>query len=426
MPAVDHSDALVHRRRRANRRLLCLSFAPLLATVAAVSGPQAVAHAGTGTRFSGSYSNAAGTRSYLGYVPSTYHAGTAVPLVVALHGCTETADAFRQLTQTDNLAETRNFIVVYPEQPSSANYMSCWNWFNPKDQQRGSGEPSLIAGITGWVQQHYSVDPNRTYVMGLSAGGAMASVMGATYPDLYAAIGVGSGIEYGATGIQYVAGIGGTDPTQAGQAAFRAMGSHAREMPALIFHGGKDAIVPVINANNLVRQWLTTADWADDGRIDGSIPASPSQTLNQRTPSGRSYTVAKYVDGHGQELLQYWLEPDMAHAWSGGCGCAQYADPSGPDETRAMYDFFVNHPMPSSKVPSPPGPTFPPLPVTFPPLPTTFPGLSALPGLPTLPGLSGLTGLLPTLPGLSSLTGLLSSLPGLLTFPGLSTFPVLQ
>jgi poly(hydroxyalkanoate) depolymerase family esterase len=426
MPSPDHVDATVRGRRGGTRRLLCLSSAPLLAIVAAVSGQQAVAHAAAvpGAHFSGSYTNAAGTRSYLGYVPSTYRTGTAVPLVVALHGCTETADSFRQLAQTDNLAEARNFLVVYPEQSQSANYMRCWNWFNPQDQQRGSGEPSLIAGITGWVQQHYTVDPNRVYVMGLSAGGAMASVMGATYPDLYAAIGVGSGVEYGATAVQYVAGWGGTDPAQAGEAAYRAMGVHAREMPALIFQGGKDTTVPVINASNLVRQWQTTADWADDGRgNDGSVPALPTQTLNQRAPSGRSYTVAKYVDGHGQELLQYWLVPDMVHAWSGGCGCAQYADPSGPDETRAMYDFFVNHPMSSNRVSTSPGlPKLTGLPV-LPGLPA-LPGLGSLPGLPALPGLPKLPGL-PAFPGLPALAGL-PAFPGLSTFPGLLTFPWLQ
>ncbi|HEY2706065.1 MAG TPA: PHB depolymerase family esterase [Candidatus Dormibacteraeota bacterium] len=394
-----------------------------MAILAAVSVPQGVAHAGAvpGTSFSGSYSNAAGTRAYLGYVPSSYHAGTPVPLVVALHGCTQTADGFRQLTQMDSLAASRNFIAVYPEQPSSANYLQCWNWFNSQDQQRGSGEPALIAGITQWVEQHYTVDPRRVYVMGLSAGGAMASVMGATYPDLYAAIGVGSGIEYGATGIQYVAGFGGLDPTQAGTMAYRAMGAHARAMPALIFHGGQDTTVPVINATDLVRQWLTTADLADDGRAnDGSIPASPAQTLNQQSPGGVPYTVAKYVDGHGQELLQYWLVPSMAHAWSGGCACQPYASPSGPDETRAMYDFFVNHPMPASGVSTPPATTPPVLP-SIPGLPSLpgLPTLTGLPGLPTLPGLTAIPGL-PTLPSLSALSGL-PALSGLFALPGLST-----
>jgi poly(hydroxyalkanoate) depolymerase family esterase len=291
----------------------------------------------SGHYFSGSYVGAAGTRTYLGYAPSGYKQGTALPLVVALHGCTQSADTLRQQTKFDNLAEAKNFIVVYPEQPSSANPMSCWNWFNPADMQRGAGEPAIIAGITDWVQQHYTVDAQRTYIAGFSAGAAMAAVMGATYPDRYAAIGVGSGIQYGGSNL---------DPVQAGQNAYKAMGSFARPMPTIIFHGGQDKIVPVANADKLVKQWQTTADLADDGAVNGTIPAAPVKTLSQQSAGGQAYTVNRYDDGHGVEFVQYWLVPDMDHAWSGGCACTAYSDPAGPDETAAMYEFFASHPMP--------------------------------------------------------------------------------
>ena len=165
----------------------------------------------------------------------------------------------------------------------------------------------------------------------------MADVMGATYPDKYAAIGIGSGIQYGGESI---------DPAQAGQRAYQAMGSYARPMPTLIFHGGKDTTVPVANADKLVRQWQTTADLADDGTINASIPAAPVKTASQQSEGGRAYTVNRYEDGHGEEFVQYWLVPDMSHAWSGGCSCTAYSDPAGPDETVAMYDFFAGHPMP--------------------------------------------------------------------------------
>jgi poly(hydroxyalkanoate) depolymerase family esterase len=287
-------------------------------------------------RFSGSYSNAAGTRSYQGYLPSSYRAGTPLPLVVVLHGCTQSADAIRSLTQFDKLAEAEHFIVVYPEQPQSANYLHCWNWFLPTDMQRGTGEPSIIAGITQRVGQRYSVDPARTFVAGFSAGGAMTAIMGATYPDLFASVGIGSGLQYGGP---YV------DPVKAGEQAYHAMGGQARDVPAVIFHGGKDTTVPVADAQQLLQQWRTTADWADDGALNGSIPAAPASTVQRQAPSGRPYTVSDYVDGQGKELAQYWLVPDMNHAWSGGCSCAQYSDPTGPDETRAMYDFFLQHPM---------------------------------------------------------------------------------
>jgi poly(hydroxyalkanoate) depolymerase family esterase len=304
----------------------------------------AMASAESSSLTTGSYTNAAGTLAYQLYVPSTYKAGTAVPLVVALHGCTESADQFRTLSRFDDVAEAKGFIVVYPEQSKSANQITCWNWFKTEHLSRDAGEPSLIAGITSWVQQHYTVDSHRTYVAGLSAGGAMASVMGATYPDLYAAIGVGSGCEY--TAGAACAGYQSADPEQAGQRAYKAMGAHARPMPFVIFQGDKDTTVPPINAEQDVRAGQVTADWADDGAQNGSVPTLPTKTVNGQVPGGRSYTTKYYSDGHGHELAQLWMVHGMGHAWSGGNPAESYADPTGPNESAAMYDFFESHPAP--------------------------------------------------------------------------------
>jgi poly(hydroxyalkanoate) depolymerase family esterase len=267
-----------------------------------------------------------------------------VPLVVVLHGCTQSPDIMRQLTRFDQLAESKGFIAVFPEQPQSANSTKCWNFFQDAHIHRGSGEPSLIAGITGWVKQHYTVNPQRVYVAGLSAGGAMASVMGATHPDLYAAIGVGSGCSYASTAA--CAGYQSADPAKTGLAAYAEMGERARPMPVIAFQGDMYTTVPPINADQLIRQWQLTADVADDGTANGSIPGAPKETLKGQVPGGRSYTVRNYVDAQGRELMQYWLVNGMPHAWSGGCSCQSYSDPTGPDETAAMYSFFVNHPMP--------------------------------------------------------------------------------
>ena len=296
-----------------------------------------------GSLVSGSYTNAAGTRKYEVYVPSRYKAGTPLPLLVALHGCTESIDVFRQLTALDKLAESAGFIVVFPGQTPSANSQGCWNWFSQANMQRGAGEPSVIAGITQTIQQRYSVDKKRTYVLGFSAGGAMATVMGATYPDLYAAVGSGSGCEY--NGLPCV-GAPGPDPVTSGQAAYKAMGSHARRMPVIVFQGDADTTVVPANADRIVREWQVTDDWADDGSSNGSIPLAPISTSNNRAAGGRSYTVTTYGDGHGGELIQYDVVHGMNHAWSGGCACEQYADPAGPNESQAMLDFFLRHPMP--------------------------------------------------------------------------------
>jgi poly(hydroxyalkanoate) depolymerase family esterase len=297
-----------------------------------------------GKSFSGTFTGAGASLEYTGYVPSTYKAGSAVPLVVALHGCTESADQFRQLTRWDQLAEAKGFIVVFPQQSANNNQQKCWNFFQTASMQRDAGEPALIAGITRWVQAHYTVDARRTYVNGLSAGGAMSSVMAATYPDLYAAAGIGSGCEYAATAT--CAGYKSSDPVQAGKQAYSAMGSHARVMPVILFEGDKDTTVPPVNAQQLVQQWQITDDLADDATANGSIPVQATSVVPGQVPNGHAYTVTTYSDGAHAELIQSWLVAGMGHAWSGGCSCAQYADPAGPDETALMYAFFVNHPMP--------------------------------------------------------------------------------
>jgi poly(hydroxyalkanoate) depolymerase family esterase len=313
--------------------------------VAAAALPAVVAAQATAASLTtGSYTNSAGTLAYRLYVPSTYSAGTAVPLVVALHGCTETADQFRQLSGFDDLAAARGFIVVYPEQSKTANQLSCWNWFKGEHVSRGAGEPSLIAGITDQVRQHYTIDAHRTYVTGLSAGGAMAAVMAATYPDVYAAVGVGSGCEY--TAGAPCAGYRSDDPEKAGQRAYQAMGAHARVVPFIVFHGDQDTTVPPINAEQQVRAGQVADDWADDGAENGSIPVAPTSTVAGQVPGGRSYTVEHYSDGQGHELAQFWLVHGMGHAWSGGNAAVSYADPAGPNESAAMYDFFVAHPAP--------------------------------------------------------------------------------
>ena len=327
-------------RLRAGRALGCALTVAVIALHATAAGAQPAA----GRLTTQTYTNAAGSRSYELYVPAGYRPGTPMPLVVALHGCTQTADKFRQLTRFDALADAKGFIVVYPEQPSSKNYLSCWNWFQQQHMQRGAGEPSLIAGITAQVQKQYTVDAHRSYVTGLSAGGAMAEVMAATYPDVYAAVGVASGCEYGAGAA--CAGYQSADPEQAGRQAYQAMGSQARQVPFIVVQGDADTTVPPINSQQLVREDLVEADLADDGVENGSVPRTPTQVVQAQAPGGRSYTVSHYSDGHGHELGQYVVVHGMGHAWSGGDASQQYADPTGPDASAAMYAFFMSHPAP--------------------------------------------------------------------------------
>lgn len=283
------------------------------------------------------------------YIPSGYQSGTPVPLVVMLHGCTQDPDQFATGTEMNNYAEQNNFIVVYPDQPSSSHQNKCWHWFDPAHQSRGSGEPAVIAGIVNEVESDYSIDSSRVYVAGLSAGAAMSVIMGATYPDMFATIGVGSGLEYKAATSELAAWTammqGGPDPVQQGNAAYDAMGSYTRVVPVIVFHGTSDYIVYPVNGHQVISQWAQTNDRASDGSDDNNIDDTADQTINGQVPNGRSYTEYVYKDSsNGAVVMEKYMVNGMGHAWSGGNSAGSYTDPQGPKASQLMWNFFKSHP----------------------------------------------------------------------------------
>ena len=210
------------------------------------------------------YQDPTSSHPYFVYTPTTYHVGTAVPLFVMLHGCTQTAADFAAGTRMNQLAEQYGFIVVYPQQTPTYNQSVCWNWFTPSNQRRGRGEPASIAGIVQTMVQQTSqwrIDTSRIYVAGISAGAAMAVILGATYPDIFAAIGVHSGVEYQAatslTRSLKAMQQGGPDPALQGQRALDAMEGFSRRVPTIVFHGTDDPIISPINGDQIVQQWIT-------------------------------------------------------------------------------------------------------------------------------------------------------------------------
>ena len=313
----------------------------VLLLAATFLAPAAPAHAAS--TFSGYYTNAYGTLYYEGYVPTSYHAGTAVPLVVALHGCTQTTTTFKAGTRFNDLAEANGFIVVYPQQSYYLNSALCWNWSAWAEQVRGQYEPSLIAGITNTVRSSYTIDPKRIHVTGLSAGGAMTTIMAATYPDIFASGSVSAGCEYNG----YPCGAsGGQSPTTSGNEAYTAMGSYARTVPMQVIHGTADSVIPVINASQVISQWAQTDDRASDGLDNNNIDDVADATTTGTVPGGRSWTRYTYKDSTGAVVLEKTLVTGMDHAWSGGCSCGSYTDPTGPDASALAWAWFVAHPKP--------------------------------------------------------------------------------
>jgi poly(hydroxyalkanoate) depolymerase family esterase len=273
------------------------------------------------------FTNEAGGRTYKLYVPSSY-IGKALPLLVMLHGCTQSPDDFAAGTRMNNLAEEHTFLVAYPAQPRSANASKCWNWFKEGEQRRGNGEPSLIAGITRQIMHEFPVESGRVYVAGLSAGGAAAAILGITYPDLYAGIGVHSGLACGAARDMPSAFAA---MRQGGAAATVPRRRCESIVPTIVFHGDGDRTVNPVNGDQIISQSKAATNLA-------------TEVSHGTAPGGMRYTRTIQTNETGRTLLEQWMLHGAGHAWSGGSTAGSYTDPRGPDASREMVRFFLQQP----------------------------------------------------------------------------------
>ena len=304
--------------------------------ITAAAGPKVAAPVARGASFETlQHRSKHGARAYRLYVPARLNAApqpapqpalqpaALAPLVVMLHGCTQTPEAFAVGTRMNALADELGFLVAYPEQPASANPNRCWNWFSRADQARGAGEPALIAGIARAVLRARATDPARVYVAGLSAGGAAAMLAAAAYPDVFAAVGVHSGLPVGAA----------YSPAQAMLAMRRGSigAEHGVAMPTIVFHGDADRVVHPRNGRVVAM------------RSAAATPGLAASQIKGRSASGRAFTRTLYSAADGRPVCEHWSVEGAGHAWAGGDAAAGYADPAGPDASREMLRFFLDH-----------------------------------------------------------------------------------
>jgi poly(hydroxyalkanoate) depolymerase family esterase len=268
------------------------------------------------------HSGPQGRRAYRLYVPARPTKGP-MPLIVMLHGCTQTPEDFAAGTGMNALAEEFGCLVAFPAQSSGANAQKCWNWFRPEDQTRERGEPAVIAGIVQDILRQYPADETRVYVAGLSAGGAAAAILGSAYPDIFAAVGVHSGLPVG---------VARDVPS-----AFAAMrnggtdGAHQMAVPTIVFHGLDDTTVHPVNGDAVVAQTRQTWAGLAQVRVSGSVDG------------GRSYRQTRRTDASGRSMSEHWEVHGAGHAWAGGQSTGSFTDPKGPDASREMLRFFFQH-----------------------------------------------------------------------------------
>ena len=282
-----------------------------------------------------------GVLAYKLFIPSSWN-GAPLPLLLMLHGCGQDADDFARGTGMNALADALSCIVVYPEQSSSANSARCWNWYDDAHHHRDCGEPAMLAALTRQVMEEYKVEPGKVFVAGLSAGGAMAVVLGRTYPELYSAVGCHSGLAY-ACATDMAAAIGAMrDGPSAHCSAFGHANAHlgaAAHVPVIVFHGDQDNTVHPRNGAHIVEQSLAQCALKAAG-VDGNMAAIALQAERGET-TGRRYTRQVYQDAAGAVLAEQWLVHGAGHAWSGGSRSGSYTDASGPSASAEMLRFFL-------------------------------------------------------------------------------------
>ena len=311
--------------------------------------------------YDGPTAAATGSNAYLVFTPDGYTGRSRVPLVVVSHGTNTTAAEQEAANNYDQLAEKDGFIVMYPDANDDLHPAEAFQSYNPQSQVRGQGDVALIAGMTRAVMARYDVNSQRVYEIGMSAGAIVTSDLAATYPDLYAAVGIMAGTPFG------VAGFGacetGQDPAAQGDdpqlladsyGAYQAEGSYARVMPVIVLNGDADGTVNPVCDQLATQQWLTTDNLVIDGKTTGPLSLTPASVTQGHVPGGYAYKVSDYTQPSGCVIAQHWIVHGMNHDWSGGTSnpaYSGYTDPKGPSASEASWAFFSHYTLRSTSRP---------------------------------------------------------------------------
>lgn len=248
-----------------------------------------------------------------------------MPLVVMLHGCSQSATDFAKGTDMNRLADEFGVLVLYPQQSPAANIGRCWNWHDPQNQARGRGEPALIAALTQHAVLMGRANPARVYVAGISAGGTAAAIMGAAHPDIFAAVGVHSGVPMG-----NIRSLRTALAAMQGKQRAKSTAKLPPQLPTIVFHGDNDRVVHPNNAGG----FLANLERSRPGPLVCHVTSG-------RTDRGREFTRRTYRTKSGRTLLEDWTVHGSGHGWSGGRALGSYTDPAGPDASREMLRFFL-------------------------------------------------------------------------------------
>ncbi|MCG8348588.1 MAG: PHB depolymerase family esterase [Chloroflexales bacterium] len=282
-------------------------------------------------------------RAYKIYIPARYRRQAAAPLLVMLHGCSQDPDDFALGTEMNVWAERFGCIVVYPEQPAGANPKKCWNWFSPMHQARDKGEPAAIVGLVEQIKRDYAIDNRQVYVAGLSAGACMTVILGATYPDVFAAVGACAGMEYKAAS----SALGALTAMRWGGVRRRIRDRRAtpqqRGVPLIVFHGTADNVVTASNSDRLVAQWALMNNFTEEVSSRSAATDWRVEHIRKIEPGSHPYTEYRYKATDGKVVIKHYLVEGMGHCWPGGSSIGSYTDPGGPQASRLMLEFFLNH-----------------------------------------------------------------------------------